>query len=75
MHTVNLRCADIKNQHENNIASTPLFLTKLVPEGNPPADKAKMYCKKYMVFKEKLDKMNIKSGILVQRSMGHCAIN
>ena len=64
-------CADIKNQYENNIASMPLFLTKLVPEGNPPADKAKMYCKKYMVFKEKLDKMNIKSGILVQCSMGH----
>ena len=30
-----------------------------------------MYCKKDMVFKEKLNKMNIKSGILVQCSMGH----
>lgn len=64
-------CEDIKNQVESKVAYCPLFSMTLVPEGNPPIDKAAILCEKYKLFKEKLDAMNIPSGILVQASIGH----
>ena len=64
-------CNDIKNQYESGIASCPLFKMTLVPEGNPPIDKAKIMCEQYALFKKKLSEDNIPSGILVQASIGH----
>ena len=64
-------CQDIKEQVESGVCECPLFSMTLCPEGNPPADKATALAKKYSLFKEKLDKMGIKSGILVQASVGH----
>lgn len=64
-------CEDIRNQYESGVAYCPLFSMTLVPEGNPPADKAKLLCEKYLLFKQKLDSMNISSGVLVQASIGH----
>lgn len=64
-------CEDIKNQYETGVASCALFSMTLVPEGNPPADKASLLCGKYLKFKEKLDSMNIPSGVLVQATIGH----
>ena len=46
-------CADIKSQYDKDIAYCPLFNMTLVPEGNPPTDKAKLMSEKYMLFKEK----------------------
>ncbi len=64
-------CNDIKEQYENGVASCALFKMTLVPEGNPPSDKATLLCKKYMLFKEKLASMGLSCGILVQASVGH----
>jgi len=64
-------CEDIVCQCQKGIASMPLFSMTLVPVGNPPAPNTEILCEKYKVFKEKLDSMNIKSGVLVQASIGH----
>ena len=64
-------CEDIKFQYENGVSSCPLFSMTLTPEDNPPVDKAKIFCEKYKLFKDKLDKMNVPSGVLVQATIGH----
>ena len=64
-------CADIKEQYEKGVCTCPLFKLTLVPEGNPPVNKAKILCEQYMRFKERLDQMGIPNGILVQATMGH----
>lgn len=64
-------CQDIRWQYENGVSSCPLFSMTLVPEGNPVVDKAKILTEKYMQFKERLDKMGIPSGILMQATIGH----
>lgn len=64
-------CQDIKRQVENGVCECPLFSMTLCPEGDPPADKATLLVSKYVKFKKRLDEMGIKSGILVQASVGH----
>jgi len=64
-------CEDIKYQYESGISNFPLFMMTLVPEGDPPVDKASKYCAKYKLFKEKLEKMGIPCGVLVQATIGH----
>ena len=64
-------CEDIKRQYEEGIANCALFSMTLVPEGTPPVNKAEALCKKYDLFKAKLDSMGLGSGILVQATIGH----
>ena len=64
-------CQDIKEQKEQGIADLALFKMTLVPEGNPPADKVTIYCEQYAKFKKRLEEMGLKSGILVQATVGH----
>ncbi len=64
-------CLDIKAQYESGVATCALFMMTLVPEGNPPVDKVGQLCEKYDVFRDKLSAMNLRSGILVQASIGH----
>ncbi len=64
-------CQDIKMQHDKGIADMALFKMTLVPEGTPPADKVTLYCEQYAEFKERLDELGLKSGILVQATVGH----
>ncbi len=64
-------CEDIKFQYENGVSSCPLFSMTLTPEDNPPVDKAKIFCEQYKLFKDKLDKMKVPSGVLVQATIGH----
>lgn len=64
-------CEDIKRQYEDGIANCALFSMTLVPEGTPPVNKAEALCKKYDLFKAKLDSMGLCSGILVQATIGH----
>lgn len=64
-------CEDIRTQFENKVTTCALFKMTLVPEGTPPTDKAKLMCEKYALFKEKLDSMNVPSGVLIQASIGH----
>ena len=64
-------CEDIRQQYENNVMTCALFSMTLVPEGNPVVDKVGVFCKKYKLFKDKLDAMGIPNGVLIQASMGH----
>lgn len=64
-------CADIKEQYETGVATCALFCMTLVPEGNPPANKAENLSKRYEKFQSKLNKMGLKCGVLVQASVGH----
>lgn len=62
---------DIKEQYENGICSCALFMMMLTPEGNLPRNKAELMCKKFDLFKARLDKLNIPCGVLVQATIGH----
>lgn len=64
-------CEDIRYQYRTGIASMPLFLMPLVPEGKQPVDKAAILCEKYDKFRNNLEKDGVPSGILVQSSIGH----
>lgn len=64
-------CDDIKYQYENGIADCALFKMTLHPEGTPPAPKAEILTEGYTIIKNRLDQMGLKSGILVQASIGH----
>lgn len=64
-------CEDVFRQYQNGVATSVLFCMKLVPEGNPPADKATAFCKKYRRFQKKLAEKGIGSGVLVQATIGH----
>ena len=64
-------CADIEGQVKNGVATMPLFMMTLVPEGDPAIDKADMLCRVYEKYKEKLDAMGVPSGVLIQATIGH----
>ena len=64
-------CQDIKEQHDKGIAEMALFSMTLVPEGNPPADKATILCEQFAKFKKRLSELGLKCGILVQATVGH----
>ena len=62
---------DIKNQYERGISTVPLLKMTLVPEGNPVWDKAEKMCRLYAKYKEALAPYGVKTGVLVQASLGH----
>lgn len=64
-------CEDIRLQIEQGVATMPLFMIPLTPEGDPAIDKAALFCERYQLFKNRLDQMGIPSGILIQASIGH----
>ena len=64
-------CQDVKFQYKNGISDCVLFMFKLVPEGNPPINKAEQQGRIYKMFRNRLSEMNLKCGILVQCSIGH----
>lgn len=64
-------CEDIRSQVESGAASCALFIMTLVPEGDPPVDKAEILSDIYARYKEKLDAWGIPNGVLVQASVGH----
>ena len=64
-------CEDIRSQVESGAASCALFIMTLVPEGDPPVDKAEILSDIYARYKEKLDAWGIPNGVLVQAAVGH----
>lgn len=64
-------CADVERQYKDKISDCVLFMIKIVPEGTPVIDKAKMQCEKYRLFRDKLTEKGIECGILVQNTIGH----
>lgn len=65
------RLADVKEQYRRKIASCPLFMMTLMPEGDPVWDKVTEFCRKYARYKRGLDKENIPSAVLLQSTIGH----
>ena len=64
-------CADLKELFNNNAIDSAAFIFTLVPEGNPPFDKAKELVSRFKVFQEKLQGSGMPVGILLQATMGH----
>ncbi|MBR0536600.1 MAG: hypothetical protein IJK40_00470 [Clostridia bacterium] len=64
-------CADIRRQQTEGVSTCALFEMTLVPEGDPPVDKVGYFCGIYRQYRAKLDAMGLKSGVLVQASLGH----
>ena len=64
-------CEDIREQVQSGVCKCPLFMVKLVPEGNPAIDKASIEAEKYILFRDRLAQMGIPAGILVQCTIGH----
>ena len=64
-------CEDIRQQVESGVCKCPLFMIKLVPEGDPAIDKASIEAKDYIPFRDRLAQMGIPAGILVQCTIGH----
>lgn len=64
-------CEDIKAQYESGVATCALFSMTLVPEGDPPTDKAALFGERYALFRAKLSAWGIPNGVLIQASMGH----
>lgn len=63
--------ADVREQVRSGAASMPLFIMTLVPEDDPPLDKAGLLCAKYDAVKRRLDAEGLPSGILAQATIGH----
>ena len=64
-------CLDIERQVKERISSMPLFEMTLVPVGTPPRKEAEYLCEKYDLFRERLESRGVKTGVLVQASIGH----
>ncbi len=64
-------CNDVERQVRERVATVPLFEMELVPVGTPPRKEAEYLCETYDLFRERLTKRGIQTGILVQASLGH----
>ena len=64
-------CEDIERQYRDGVCDCALFMFRLVPEGNPVIDKAKIQGEKYAVFRDRLAQKGLSCGILVQCTIGH----
>lgn len=64
-------CQDLKDQQDRGISTCAMFMMTFHPEGTPPIPKAEYFCRKYDLFHEKLEKMHVKHGVLVQSTLGH----
>ncbi len=64
-------CQDVRRQIEDGVATCPLFMFKLVPEGNPVVDKVGPLCKTFRAFQQRLKEMGLPCGVLVQCTIGH----
>ena len=63
--------AAIIDDVKRGVYKIPLFCASLVPEGDPIWDKVTPFCESYRLYKEILDREGVKSGVLIQSSLGH----
>ncbi len=64
-------CEDITRQKKEGVSDLALFSMTLVPEGNPPIEKAEIMTEKYKLFRDRLKRDNVECGILAQATIGH----
>ena len=62
---------DAVEQYKNGVSTCPLFMVKLFPEGIPAINKAEIDGSRYLKVGERLRERGVKSGILVQCTIGH----
>ena len=55
-------CRDVIEQQRNGVSTHAMFMMKFNPEGTPAIDKAESECKKYDLFRERLDKAGARSS-------------
>ena len=67
-------CEDIIEQQRSGATTHALMIMYFTPEGTPPQKKAEFYCKKYDMYRERLDRAGAKHGVLVQSTMGHIVV-
>ena len=68
---INEICEDIITEEKRKTYTHAMFTMYLQPEGTPPKNKAAMQCRIFDKYKERLDPLGAKYGILVQSTMGH----
>jgi len=64
-------CEDIITQQETGVSTHAMFMMTFNPEGTPAVNKAEEQCKRYDLFRERLDAAGAKHGVLVQATLGH----
>lgn len=64
-------CNNVREQYERGVSTMPLFKMMLAPEGNPVWKKAEKQCKLYARYRDALHPLGVKTGVLIQASLGH----
>jgi len=64
-------CEDLRLQQEQGISDCAMLTAHFEAEGTPPVSKGAIYGKLYRKFREKLEPMGVRSGVLVQSTLGH----
>ena len=67
-------CDDIVQQQRTGVSTHALFFMTFNAEGTPAADKATEQCEKYDMFRQRLDSLGAKHGVLVQSTVGHIVV-
>lgn len=70
-HNFDQVVSDVREQYQKGISTCPMFKMTLVPEGDPVWDKVGPACRIYRKYKNALSIDGIKTGVLVQASLGH----
>ena len=65
---------DIERQYKEGISNLAIFFVRINPDSKPIKDKITYYLNNYLKVKKELDKRGLKSGILVQSTLGHGAV-
>lgn len=66
-------CDDLKQQYETGVMTHAMLTMYFAPVGDPAQQRAEYYCKLYDQFHEKLEKLGVPHGVLVQSTLGHGA--
>ncbi len=64
-------CEDIRLQQESGVSTCAMFSMSLAPEGKDPMAKVLTLLARYDKFREKLSPLGIRTGILIQSTIGH----
>jgi len=64
-------CDDIVELVRSGVIDMPLFNMTLVPEGDPPVDKARVLTERFELFRDRLAPRGIRAGVLLQSTLGH----
>lgn len=67
-------CEDLIDQQRSGVSTHAMLMMTFNPEGTPAVDKATEQCKKYDLFRKRLDAAGAKHGVLVQATLGHIIV-